>query len=78
MEALVIVLVACVVLLALAMLCVLVWRDKIHIRQIDELTSKIVAKTLGEYTYSKQTEKIPSVQKEPFKGPIDPVLGRKC
>lgn len=74
METLVVILVACVVLLALSLLVFIAWREKTYREQIDDLTSKLIAKSLGEYSIVKQSERpVPKTEK-PTKT-TDPVLG---
>jgi hypothetical protein len=69
-----IVLVISLVLIALGELVFIAWRDNAHRKQIDDLTSKIVAKSLGEYNAGKGTVTIPE-KKEKVQPLVDPVMG---
>jgi len=76
MEIVVIILVVCLILISFGLLGVMVWQNHDHRRQIDELTSKIVAKSLGDYAFARQTEKSkPEPKPEEKKKLKDPVLG---
>jgi len=71
-----IVLVICLVIIALGEFVYLAWREKEHIRQVDELTNKLVARSLGEYASAKQVVAHPPAAKaDKPKVVIDPVLG---
>ena len=78
MEAMIYVLGGCVVFQSLALLGFLAWRESQHKKQIDELTSKIVARTLPEYAQAQKTLQ-PEVKVKPQPAGkvklIDPVMG---
>ncbi len=63
-------------LIVFCLIGVIVWQNCEHRKQIDELTSKIVAKSLGEYTANKQDSKITvTIPPKKEKKIIDPVMG---
>ena len=76
MEAIVYVLIACVVTSELALLCFLGYREHEHRKQMDEITSKLIAKTLTEYSNARHYEKSESQPRvEKPKKYLDETLG---
>lgn len=77
MDGLIVTLVVCLVTVCIGMLGFLAWRENEHRKQIDELTSKIMARSLNDYAIAKQTMSNPlqpKVEKQEKKI-SDPVLG---
>ena len=78
MDIIVYVLIACVVISELALLCFLGYRENEHRKQMDMITSKLIAKTLTEYSNARHVEKLepmPPVEKP--KRYIDETLGSR-
>lgn len=76
METLMTVLVVCIVVIAIGLMAIIVWREMEHKKQIDELTSKLVARSIGEYASARQAEKtVPPPKPEAPKKLKDPTLG---
>ena len=79
LETLICVVMGCNLLLSLALMFLLAWRESEHRKQIEELTSKLASKTLADYTaYKVQVDKEPVAKPEKPQRAMDSVLGSHC
>lgn len=69
-----IVMVICLVVVCLGLLGFILWRDIEQRKQIDTLTSKLICRSLGEFTQSIKAE--PKTEAKMVNKPmVDPVMG---
>lgn len=64
------------VFVVVALLAFVAWREREHGKQVSELTSKIMARSLNEFSAVSKPEPKKG-REEPKKQTIDPVLGAK-
>lgn len=76
METLVISMAVCLIVLCFGIMSLFAWRELEHKKQIDELTTKIISRTAGEYASAENIKKAGAPQRETTKPKTsDPVLG---
>lgn len=75
MEALSYILIISLVLVMFGLLAFIVWNTLEHRKQVDELTSKLVARSYGEYVAGKNTKVVTPEKKKDEKVIVDSVMG---